>query len=385
MVAIDLSERVENECIDIIFRRVLSSSRPSSHGFMPDLSERRGLVPDITQRELPDLLQKRELIQIEPFDREQINTIGIDLRLSDRVWISDTLMQIRKPQDLSMLDSMEKVDVSDSFICQPDPQGKNIYYFLTHESITHSPHLEFKVDSRSTTGRVGCMSHKVSNGNFFNGRILIALQPYAFPIKVIPGETSTSQLIFRYAGTNLLTPEQIKAIWGKEIGFYLDNELLPFNQVSKPGGLEMTFSTKRFFVAKKTDIPIDLTRTDYEPSEFFEEREGNDQVTIEPQKFYLFGTREAVKLGSIWCELSRENASVGTGLWSHFAGSFNPGYQGSITLECINTAGNKRVIASEDPAGLVVADRVNTTVDPTYKSCAYQNQDAPKLPKVFKS
>ncbi|MEK6935025.1 MAG: 2'-deoxycytidine 5'-triphosphate deaminase [Nanoarchaeota archaeon] len=342
---------------------------------MPDIN---GLSPDLERA------PSKSLLSISPFKPELVQNIGVDVRLSDDVWISDRLFRIYNESHLSRLEGARKERIKGRFICEPDQTGGKIYYFLTHERINHTNRLEYKVDSKSTTGRVGCMSHQISNGSLFDGRILIALQPFAFPIEIIPGETSVSQVIFRYKGTPCMSNEQIREVWGKEVGFYREDKLVDLSEVLRSNGVEMTFSTERSYVARKNTEPIDLTKRDYyDPDDFFEELEGNGEIVLNPHAFYLFGTREKVVLESICGELSRESSTAGTGLWSHFAGFFMPGYIGEITLECRNNTGNTRLISEGDPAGVVTLDRVVTDKKIEFDG-VYQNQKAPRLPKVFK-
>jgi len=374
MVVLDANEIIGLRGID---------RRPTRAGLMPDLLSRamsdfRGEMGDL--RDDTDSLSSG--VEIEPWDDAQVKNVGVDVRLGGDVWASDTLTRVNETNARSFLENATHHEIGDSFVCQPDPKGQKIYYFLTHERIRTSPLIDYKVDSKSTTGRVGCMSHQASNGNVFDGRILIALQPYVFPIRVIPGKTSVSQVIFRFAGTPTMTQTEIRKTWGEEVGFYRDKELVPLEEILRPGGLEMTFSTERAYRAKNTGEPIDLTKLEhYAGEDFFEELDGNNQLTLEPYRFYLFGTRETVSLGKICGELSRENSNVGTGLWSHFAGFFMPGFSGGITLECWSPV--RRIIHHGDPAGLVTLDRVRTNNAIEFKS-PYQNQKAPRLPKMFK-
>jgi len=347
-----------------------SYSQPAHNGLMPDLREE-------------DSLEYTPYVRINPWDDELIQNVGIDVRLGNEVWVSDTLARLNENNATSFLKTAQYKKIENSFVCQSDHKGQRIYYFLTHERITTSPLIEYKIDSRSTTGRVGCMSHQASNGDMFDGRILIALQPFAFPIEVIPGKTSVSQIIFRFLGTSYMTKDEIKKAWGEEIALYEKEDLVSLESRLRTDKLEMTFSTERVYRAKNKVRPIDLTVADqYDQEDFFEEIKGNNNFTLEPYNFYLFGTRETISLGKICGELSRENSNVGTGLWSHFAGFFMPGFSGQITLECWTPV--KRIISHGDPAGLVTLDQVMTSQDIKFIG-PYQNQKAPRLPKMFKS
>ena len=382
--AIDLIKSAIKKILRTSFLPLEPTDRSACRGLVPNIREE---IPYFSDAILPDLRNDSELdsssVKIEPWDDELVQHIGVDVRLGDEVWVSDTLTRLNPNNAASFLQAAKHHKIGNSFICQPDPRGQKIYYFLTHERIRTPPLIEYKVDSRSTTGRVGCMSHQASNGDIFDGRILIALQPYAFPIEVIPEKTSVSQVVFRYAGTSYLTQDETRKAWGKDIAFYENENLIPLESRLKADRLELRFSTKRVYRARRTDQPIDLTKVDqYNPHDFFEELEGNDQFTLEPHNFYLLGTRETISLGKLCAELSRENSNVGTGLWSHFAGFFMPGFSGEGTLECWTPV--RRIIYDGDPAGLITLDKVLTSKEIEFKG-PYQHQKAPRLPKMFKS
>jgi deoxycytidine triphosphate deaminase len=224
------------------------------------------------------------------------------------------------------------------------------------------------------------MCHHV--GSLPDGEYIIAVQPFAFPIKITSGRTSLVRAILRNANTPFLHFEELRGEYAKEV-LITNKGVDSFTSLLKPQGLEMTFFTRRVYRARRCDEPIDMDARDLlDPTKYFERIDGKSEIVIDPRVFYLFGTREIISLSNVCGRLSRESSKSGTGLWSHFAGFFDPGLKdASITLECYSFA--KRFIREGECAGFVVFDKVEGSRERGYNG-AYQNQKAPMLPKMFK-
>ncbi len=103
---------------------------------------------------------------------------------------------------------------------------------------------------------------------------------------------------------------------------------------------------------------------------------------MEKDRLYLFGTNERVKLGNLCGRLSREATGLGVGLLSHFAGFFDPGFDGEVTLEFWSFRPWR--IMNGQYCGRVELEGLCGEVEHPYKG-TYQGQKAPRLPKIFKT
>jgi len=347
-----------------------NSLRPSfshgegSHGFMPDIS---------TQKKLGTFLE------ITPFEKEQLGTVGLDLRVGKLIAWSDTVSDNVCYNDLFSMEH-KFLQEGEKFVLDSNEDGEKVYYITSFEKVDFSNNLEMMVDSKSTTGRVGGMSHGV--GKSKEGYLITIVQPYAFPLKVECGKTKLSQAIFRYKRTPYMTNEEI--LNSNEISF--KGKGISLEKSLTPKGLLMRFDTGLAYRAKKCDKPINMdAKGTIEWGDYFEAIEGNHSLTLDKKTLYLLGSLGVIGLGRACGVLSREQEVLtGAGAWGHFAGIFQPGFVGGITMEFYSHS--KRKISRGDKAGVVLFDEVESDKTPlSYQQLgSYQGQKTPTLPKMFK-
>ena len=376
---ISAESRGEPEVVSDLVRVILDRStscgglhRKGGSGSGPQINR---LVPDPRER------REQDRFSIWPLDPCARDEVPISLRVGGVVLSSNYFMQRMR---LSLTEKV-KPESDGSFILMPDKNGQKIYYLTSLEEINLPPNLEMTLDAKSTTGRIGAMCHPVESYFGFDKRTWFAVQPYAFPIRVTPEKDALVHALIRFARSNYVTlPELME----KGDGFMKltrgGQEVPPEERFGRIGA-KMTYSTKKVFRARPFNEcmePIDLgARGEVDPEDYFELIEGNSSVVLDATKFYLFGTRETISLGNVLGRLDREAHDSGSGFWHHFAGYFNPGFKGSITLECWSS--NNRVIEEGHPAGEVLFDELVGEQDVFYAG-SYQDQSAPELPKMFK-
>jgi deoxycytidine triphosphate deaminase len=383
-------------------------SRSSHKGLMPSLHEEgEGLIPSLDEPEIDSALPLLEIhqelptleahlnhgLEIKDADPKAISSIGLDLRVSDEIYEVPCLRTINTPSQLRQLARqgiIKRITPHNGrVLLEADESGNKIYYIVSRESITLPHDFTMLVDAKSTTGRLGTMCTDRPTLERLTGQsapVIIAAQPYAIPVELETGEDSLAQVIFRYKDTDFMTIDEIRKDEGVD---FFDNSgaLLNGRMLFNRYGTALTFHTDRVLVAKSiTQLPGPVAigkRDHYRVEDFFEIHEGLNELGISPKRFYLLGTRENIRLGNICGLLSRETPDTGTGLWSHFAGFFWPGYEGPITMECRSES--PRVIIAGDFAGFVMFDKMDAPlkVEKSYRG-AYQHQRAPQAPKPFK-
>ncbi len=375
-------------------------------GLLPLLEEETsGLAPQLDfDSALPDLDICRETSALEMHltqglaltnaDPNSISSIGLDLRVSDEIYQARRLQTIHSLSHLRQLaksGKITRVNPTNGLVTlEADDTGANIYYIVSRERIALPETLSILIDAKSTTGRLAVMCTDRPTSERLTGQsapIIIAAQPYAIPIELEPGKDSLVQAIFRYKDTEFMTIDQVRK--NENVDFLDDtgNSLNGGVQFSRYGAA-LTFHTDRVLVARPLpQLPgaIRLSKRGHYPvSDFFEILEGQEEIEIAPRRFYLLGTRENIRLGNVCGLLSRETPDTGTGLWSHFAGFFWPGYAGPITMECRSES--PRVVTAGDFAGFVLFDQMDAPLkeDKSYAAKGtYQHQRAPQAPKMF--
>lgn len=335
------------------------------HGFMPDTSH---------------VIKPDTYISINPFEEGQLGTIGLDLRVGRLIAWSDVVADNVTYANLGEM-KHKTLKLGEKFVLEPDENGEKVYYITSFEEVKFSNNLEMAVDSKSTTGRVGGMSHGA--GKTSHGNLITIVQPYAFPLMVECGKTKLSQAIFRYKGTPYMTNEEI--LKSGEINF--KGRDISLEKSLTPKGLSMQFDTSIAYRAKKCDNPIEMdAKGTVDWRDYFELIDRNSSLTLDRRTLYLLGSLGNIELGRACGILSREEEVLtGTGTWGHFAGIFQPGFQGGITMEVYSHS--KRKISRGDKAGVVLFDAVETNANygnlSYQKIGSYQGQKTPTLPKMF--
>lgn len=334
--------------------------------------ETKGLAPNLRE------MDRDTHLEIHPYRKGQIEIVSADLTVGEKVIESDILKTDVTLYDLEDADNKINLREGEEFVLECDPEGNKIYYIVSFERIFKSDDLSLRVDSKSTTGRVGAMSHYAGSTD---GRQIIAVQPYSFPLKVTCGKTSLSQIVVRRKGSPYMSKENI--LESGQISFEGDCVSLEKNLTSE--GLLMLFNTELAYEALKCEEPIDMdAKGTLDWEKYFRLIEGNQKIVMKKKTLYLLGSLGVLGLGRAAGFLSRESkVHTGTGLWGHFAGIIHPGFRGGITMEAYSHV--KAEIRKEVHAGEIIFDYVEGVLDiPDHKG-PYQGQKPPRLPKMFKS
>lgn len=354
-------------------KAVLSLMRTKREFRDPDV---HGMMPSF-EREIPSFPVYRggTFLEVVPnLTGDQLGVTSLDLRLGTFVGWSDRIVQNVTLDDLKDMPH-QRLEVGQEFTFQADPEGNKVYYVTTLERISHSSDLEMAVDSKSTTGRVGCMTHHA--GSLPDGRLVTILQPYAFNLTATCGKTCLSQACFRYKESPYLTVSEVRD--RKSVSL---RNGIPFNDSLNSRGLLLTFDTARAYRARENQQPIDMEARGLDWQSYFELIEGQEKLGLGKKTLYLLGSREDIELQDVMGRLSREDdVMTGSGAYGHFAGFVQPGFAGEITLEYY--AFNNRELRTGDNAGVIRFDKVQGFIDEN-RTGSYQNQKAPKLPKMFK-
>ncbi|MFH1332163.1 MAG: 2'-deoxycytidine 5'-triphosphate deaminase [archaeon] len=364
--------------------------------FLPDLhteppyrnSVRQGLIAE--DRTTHRLVTSKGFVMDPEPEPDQIQPSSIELRVGNELYVLNAgftrfnLLALHRH-------AINKIRIpEEGYVCNPS----YIYVVKSHEKVRLPELFEGETDAKSTTGRVGCMCHAFSEkfGVLEPGvptrepdHFYFVVEPFAFPILLKPAQTRLFQMRLRERDSSHLTRGQIKAHYGSElVSVYQDNKLLRLEKILEQDCLKLTLSTEKVYAHKRgASKPLDLTKTDfYKPEDYFDEIEGNEELFMEKDRLYLLGTKERVKLGNLCGRLSREATGLGVGLLSHFAGFFDPGFNGEITLEFWSFRPWR--IQDGQYCGKVELEELCGGIENPYRG-SYQGQKAPRLPKIFKA
>ena len=354
------------------------------HSLAPtvETSIKKGAMPDFRESSSVEsrrssTLSGKNKIYIDPLlESSQIGLVGFDIRIGNLIAKSDTVMDNVTEEDLMNMPH-KRLGQEEEYVFDPNPDGENVYYVVSLEQINLSSDLEMLIDSKSTTGRIGCMSHLA--GKTEDGKLITIVQPFSFPIKVRSGKSRLSQVVIRYKNSSYMTNEEI--LEGEDVKFHGGD----IDSLLNSQGFLMKFDTKCVYKARsfyKDMKPIDIDKKGLEWQDYFELEQGNSKIYADKKTLYLLGSQGVIELGPVCGLLSREQGVLtGTGAWSHLAGIFQPFFKGGITMEFYSH--EKRRIIDGSGAGYVKFDRIEGKVE-NPGGGNYQNQKPPQLAKMFK-
>ncbi len=270
----------------------------------------------------------------------QIQPNSLDLRLSARGWRLQCSML---PGEEGIERKLERFGWH-SFEVPADGtvlERNAVYLFRCDESLALPEGLSARANPKSSTGRLDVFTRLVTeNGVAFDdvpdgyrGALYIEVVARSFPIVVRQGDT-LSQLRFQ-CGPSQLDDTDLRAELEQEpmvidrAGRPLDARTLRFGQ-----GLFLSVHLRGAqgdivgYRARKTARPIDLAARDL-PRERFWERVAwakDEPVILEPDEFYIFASRELVRLPPHLCaEMVPFDAGSGE-VRTHYAGFFDSGF-----------------------------------------------------------
>lgn len=275
-----------------------------------------------------------------PVTSTQIQPNSMDLRLSKRGWRLQCSML---PGEEGIEKKLERFGWH-SFELGAEGmvlERNAVYLFRCEESVGLPEGVSARANPKSSTGRLDVFTRLVTeNGVAFDdvpdgyrGALYIEVVPRSFPIVVRMGDT-LSQIRFQ-CGPSQLDDADLRTELEQEpmvidrAGRPLDTRSLRLGQ-----GLFLSVHLRGAqgdivgYRARKTARPIDLASRDL-PRERFWERVSwakDEPVILEPEEFYIFASRELVRLPPHLCaEMVPFDAGSGE-VRTHYAGFFDSGF-----------------------------------------------------------
>ncbi len=344
---------------------------------------------------LPPEEVSRETFYIKHLNKDNLDNDSIDFVVGTTVYSSNTIL----PEGMTEVE-LDEFAAKKTIAKFELEEGKkfdffpgNNYYVLSKEEVKIPDFLRVFVDAKSTIGRLGCLCSYAGPEDHFQksqSRVIVKITPCVFPMRVTIGKSPLFQAIFLYKEESHMTRKDL--LRSEDLGVWVDKKRVKLEEVVDEDELLFHFSTRRAYVAKKLSKkelkkiePIDVDKRDLDWNKYFEEVQGNNELTLDPGRFYLLGTQEYVEFGSICARLSRDVGGYSTGLWTQFAGVIHAGFKGEITLECwLSDPKMPKIIRDGEKAGSARIDELSKKTKKFEIQGSYMDQRAPRLPKVFK-
>ena len=304
-----------------------------THGVFPSQWIRKAISDGVVVAGLPIL-------------PDQVQPNSLDLRLGDvgyRVQCSFLPGQEGIQRKLERFKWYESPVGPDGLVLECN----QAYIFPLYESLNLPPSVYARANPKSTTGRLDVFTRLVTEyGHTFDevkagysGPLYLEVVPRSFAIRVRAGD-SLAQIRFQCGDPQLTQQETIELLDSEPILFSHELEVLRSRDVVRPAavGVVLSISLSRKHVtrsdstvgyqARKNTSPVDLRAVGKASIRNYWDRIYDDSkpVILEPDEFYIFASRELVRLPPEYCaEMVPFDAGSGE-VRTHYAGFFDSGF-----------------------------------------------------------
>lgn len=352
--------------------------------------------------------QIKELIEkniIRGADYGNIQPSSLDLTISQEIYKMKGVFLPRKGEnieDLLKIGTLYQTDLDKPL------EYDGIYLIRLNESLHLPAHIAARSNNKSSSGRINLQARLLMDGvsHFdtipagYQGNLWLLVSPQSFPVKLHPGNAINQIRFFQGDGSFLLRDEYFQCFENHSILFDAFEKSIPLSSSCAGGGITMTVDLSHHDVIGYKCSPsrgnvLDFNRFDHDPQDFFEilRRTKNGHVVLRKHEFYIFVTREAIRIPHEFAvEMVAYDPSKGE-FRSHYAGFFDPGwgygdgiYGMPAVLEVL-TNDNDFILRDGQPICKMMYEKLLEPTEIVYGSAAagshYFHQRGPKLSKHF--
>ena len=293
-----------------------------------------------------------------PVRDDQLQPASVDLRLGPVAYRirSSFLPQDRKVEEVLPELLMYPVDLTNGGILE---QG-SVYLIPLMESLALPDHLHARTNPKSSTGRLDIFTRVITDFSRrfeeihrgYRGQLYLEVVPRSFTVRaelglclnqlrLVTGEPrlGTAELEALYAQEALLYDERGKPVptgGGTQGRLVSSSRGRKVPAIIERGGLSMSIDLNgdsKYSVvgykARRNSAVVDLTRKAAHAAEdYWEPVYGGEagHVILEPEEFYIFASRERVRVPPhVAAEMVEYDSGSGE-LRTHYAGFFDPGF-----------------------------------------------------------
>ncbi len=300
------------------------------------------------------------IIADRPIANSQVQPNSLDLRLGDigyRVQCSFLPGEEGIQRKLERFKWYNSALTSDGLVLERN----QAYIFPLCERLALPPHVYARANPKSTTGRLDVFTRIVTeHGQTFDevppgylGPLYMEVVPRSFAIKV-RAEDTLGQIRFQTGDPQLTQRESLQLLDSQKVLLSHDLRVLRSDQQahSSSTGIILSVSLSRKheslqkktatvgYQARKNTSPVDLRGVGVAKIRNYWDRiyDENKPVILEPDEFYIFASKELVRLPPEYCaEMLPFDAGSGE-VRTHYAGFFDSGFGFSRYREAEVTA-----------------------------------------------
>jgi dCTP deaminase len=284
-------------------------------------------------------------IKAPPWRDDQFQPASLDLRVGPvayRIRCS-FLPQGRRVESMLPELTMYEVDLSRGGILE---RG-NVYLVPLMESLALPAHVQGRTNPKSSTGRLDIFTRVITDrshrfeeiGPGYHGPLYLEVVPRSFTVRLAAG-LSLNQLRLS-VGEPRMDDAQLKALYGADTLLYDESgRAIRCDDALIRGGLFMSIDLKGSggarganrvigYKARRNSGVVDLTRVRAHPAADYWSpipARAGDGLILEPEEFYIFASRERVRVPPhVAAEMVEYDSGSGE-LRTHYAGFFDSGF-----------------------------------------------------------
>lgn len=279
-------------------------------------------------------------IQSPPLSAGQLQPASLDLRLGPVAYrIRCSFLPQDRPVEQVLPDLlMYEVDLSKGGILE---RG-NVYLIPLMEEMNLPEDVYGRTNPKSSTGRLDIFTRVITDRSWrfeevragYKGRLYLEVVPRSFTVRVVPGLCLNQLRLF--TGSARMGDAELTALYRDEQLLYDEDRkpIAPQDAIIRDG-LYMSVDLKGEhsdgvvgYVARRNSAIVDLTKVGaHAAADYWDPiHAGRDHVILEPEEFYIFASREHVRVpGNVAAEMVEYDAGSGE-LRTHYAGFFDSGF-----------------------------------------------------------
>ncbi|MBI5179189.1 MAG: 2'-deoxycytidine 5'-triphosphate deaminase [Nitrospinae bacterium] len=289
-------------------------------------------------QELKRLAAQKAITASAPLAKGQFQPSSLDLRLGTTAYRirSSFLPQRRTVAAMLKELKMYEIDLRGGAILE---RG-NVYLIPLLERLALPDGVRGRTNPKSSTGRLDIFTRVISDNSHrfediqegYHGGLYLEVVPRSFTVKARTGLALNQLRLFR--GATVVDDAALARMHSRAPLLFRDGVKKVSPLIS--GGLFLSIEThttqphRRIgYMAKKNSTVIDLDRVGrYQVRDFWEPIESphEDFLILEPEEFYIFASKERVRV-PLDCAAEMVEFDAGSGeLRTHYAGFFDSGF-----------------------------------------------------------
>lgn len=294
----------------------------------------------LVSQSLRDLAASGAIQALVPLTQGQIQPSSIDLRLGARVW---QLQCSFLPGAEGISRKLGRLATTEQRLHHDDAvvlHRGGVYLVEIEEVLELPDDIWGRANPKSSTGRLDVFVRVLTEqGHAFDtvpkgyrGRLFLEVTPQSFHVQVRRGDCLAQLRLAR--GRPGLGAEELEARQAESaLCSWSDGRPAPVSDLVPPGvllsvDLELGGTGPVGYLAKRHQPPVDLRRRDLPVERYWTPLHArpNEGHVLEPEQFYIFATRERLRIPPDLCaELVAFDATKGE-LRTHYAGFIDSGF-----------------------------------------------------------